>query len=331
MSVSSDVIVKLDDRVLLMSAALAATRYPEQEQVSKPHGTHAHARATRKRLAQWAEHDAVKSLQSLLDQKAPLEALFSLALTLRLPGGTLEKPPRWMPPGWDAQLADFYAAAELPQWWASEGAHWQKALADSQQMFSNIRYKSFFQPYIGEIRERLIFIPNVSYPTDYEIGLRLASEIVCIIPPRVAWGDNPPWPFSEDPAHLYRASLVAFGRQLMTAYLRANAERIGSLDDNPLPVTDKYKALYPTWYEQFTNLFVAGAVAIFLEDHVSQAEANAYVLMERKYKGLEILPGVINVFRHYLRELETGRYQTLLDLLPNFSKRLRIANKLVSL
>ena len=117
----------------------------------------------------------------------------------------------------------------------------------------------------------------------------------------------------------------------MSSYLRAHAEQLGDLNENPLPITDKIRALYPTWTEQFANLFVAGAVAIYLEDHVSQAEANAYVLLERKMRGLEILPGVIHVLRHYLRELETGRYQTLLDLLPNFSRRLRIANKIVSL
>ncbi len=331
MPVASDVIVKLDDRVRLMSAVLAATQYPEKEQVGKPHGTHAHARATRKQMSAFSDHPAARALQALFGQGAPLEAVLSLALMLRLPDGRIEKPPRWMPPRWDDQLNRFYADSGLAQWWASESAPWQRALEESQRTFEAIQYKPFFQPYIGEIKERLIFIPNISYPTDYEIGLRLTNDLVCIVPPRVAWGDNPPWPFAEDPAHLYRASLVAYGRLLMSGYLRANAERIGNLDENPLPVTDKYKSIYPTWAEQFTNLFVAGAVAIFLEDHVSQAEANAYVLMERKFKGLEVLPGVINVFRHYLRELETGRYTTLLDLLPNFSKRLRIANKLVSL
>ncbi len=118
---------------------------------------------------------------------------------------------------------------------------------------------------------------------------------------------------------------------LMDAYLRAHADRIIELAQTPLPVTDHYRTLYPTWGEQFAHLFVAGAVAIFLEDHVSQAEANAYVLMERKVSGLEVLPGVIAVFRRYLRELESGRYTSLLDMLPNFSKQLKVANKIVSL
>src|SRR5438067_1265670 len=128
MSASSDVLVKLDDRVRLMSAVLAATKYPEKEQVGKPHGTHAHARATRKQMSAFVSHEAAQALQALSAQGAPLEAIFSLALMLRLPDGKIEKPPRWMPPHWDERLNHFYDDSHAAQWWASESAPWQKAL-----------------------------------------------------------------------------------------------------------------------------------------------------------------------------------------------------------
>ncbi len=329
MTVSSDVSVKLDDRVRLMSAALAATRYPEQAQSRRPHGTHAHARATRKHLTAYADHQAIRALQNLLDQGAPLEAIFTLALVLR--DGKIDKPPRWMPPDWDDQLRRFQAAADLAQWWQEEEVAWQKALTDATKMFAPVNFKPFLQPFLGEITERLIFIPNISYPTDQELGLRLGGDLVCIAPPRLAWGDSPPWPYDEDPAHIYRSALTQYGRLLMVNFLRAHADQIAEVAETPLPITDQFKALYPTWAEQFANLFVAGAVAIYLEDHVSQAEANAYVLMERKVHGLEMLPGVISVFRRYTTELESGRYTGLIDLLPNFSKQLRIANRIVTL
>ncbi len=314
-----------------MSAALAATRYPAQAQAGHPHGTHAHARATRKQVSAFADHDAVRALQKLLDDGAPLEALFTLALVLRFPNGRVERPPRWMPSGWDEQLNRFYADSELAQWWQSEDAPWQQAFSEASRMFETVQFKPFLQPYLGEIRERLIFIPNISYPTDHELGFRLGSDLVCIAPPRLAWGDSPPWPFDEDPAHIYRSALAPYTRLLMTIYLRDHADEIADAAQTPLPVTDQFVSLHPSWADQFVHLFTAGAVAIYLEDHVSPAEASAYVLMERKVQGLEILPGVINVLRHYVRELESGRYHTLLDLLPNFSRRLKVANKIASL
>lgn len=335
MSGTSDVCVKLDDRVRLMSAVLAATRYPQDEQTRHLHGTHAHARATRKHVSAFAEHDAVRTLQTLLDENSPLEAIYMLSLLLPFPDSAIDKPqrklPRWMPPGWDAQLNDFFAVSGLAEWWQGDAAAWQKSVDDATRVFENVQFKPFLQPYLGEIREQFVFIPNISYPTEHELGFRLGSDLVAIVPPRLAWGDSPPWPYDEDPAHVYRAALEQYARLLMSAYLREHAEQIAAVAKKPLPISDQFAALYPTWADQFTALFVAGAVAIYLEDHVSPAEASAYVLMARKVHGLAILPGVINVLRHYRGELETGKYKTLLDLLPNFARRLKVANRIISL
>lgn len=327
----TDVSVKLDDRVRLMSAVLSVTTYPDQVQAARPHGTHLHARATRKRLMPFAKHEAVQTMQSLLEQGAPLEAMYMLALLLHLPDGKVDRPPRWMPSGWDAQLADFYVKAGLTAWWDEEKAVWEKSVHDAASTFKPFALKPFLKPFVGDIKETFLFIPNISYPTDQTIGVRLGDLLVCIAPPRLAWGDSAPWPYDEDPAHLYHVSIFEFGRLLMMNFLRAHAEQIAEVMQQPLPVTEQFAALYPTWGEQFTHLFTAGASAIYLEDHVSAREANAFVLMERKVRGLEMLPGVINVLRRYLREQEAGRYQSVIDLLPSFARQMRVANRIVSL
>jgi len=326
-----DVTVRLDDRVRLMSAVLSATRFPEVSQQRKPHGTHAHARATRKQLSALRNHEAVTGMQNLLDQGAPLEAMFTLALLMRWPELTVEKRPRWVPPNWDEKLRDFFTRADLATWWKEEDQAWQKSLNDTIKVFQNVRLKPFFKPYIGEVTEKLVFIPNISYPTDQELGLRLGDTLVAIVPPRLAWGDSPPWPFDEDPAHVYRAAITQFGRMLMLAFLRAHGDKIAEAALTPLPVGDQFQVMYPTWEEQFASVFVAAAVAIYLEDHVSKAEANAYVLMERKVRGMTVLPGAVNVLRRYLAEYEAGRYKDFVEFLPVFPKQLRIAAKIVTL
>lgn len=330
MPTTSDVCVKLDDRVRLMSAVLAATSYPHDAQARQPHGTHAHARATRKHMSAYADHPAARTLQMLLDEDSPLEAIYMLALLLRFPDRRIAKPPAWMPPDWDLQLNDFYAVSRLAEWWHSDAADWQKCLDDSTRVFEGAAFKPFLRPFLGDIKNQLVFIPNISYPADQELGFRLRSDLVCIVPPRLAWGDSPPWPYDEDPAHVYRAALTQYGRLLINTYLRNHAAEVAAAE-TPLPVSDHFRALHPSWQAQFASVLVAGLVAIYLEDYVNQPEASAYVLMQRKVHGLEILPGVINVLRHYLREQESGRYQTLLDLLPNFSRRLKVANRIMSL
>lgn len=328
---TSDIIVTLDDRVRLMSALLAATRYPEQAQHKRPHGTHAHARASRKYLAPFASHEAATTLQSLLEQGAPLEALFALALMLRPPDCAIDKPPRWMPSGWNEQICDFQTCAKLAQWWQHEDAAWSKALADTRAILETMSLKPFLQPFVGEIKERFVFVPSILYPTDQELAFRLGGDLVAIIPPRLAWGDSAPWPFHEDPAHIYRAAIMAYAAPLMNAYLRANAAKLDDIAQHPLPVSDALKAAYPHWADQFSMIFTAGVVAIYLEDHVSPAEANAFILMEKKVKGLDVLPGTVSVLRRYLADVDSGRYASLFDFLPGFSRQLRVAQRIVTL
>ncbi len=327
----SDVSVKLDDRARLMSAALAATRFPDVAQDRRPHGTHAHARATRKFVSAFKSHDAITALQTLLDQRAPMEALFTLALVMRMPDFSVERPPRWMPARWNEMLRDFYERADLTHWWEETSEEWTKAVEDSTRMFTGIQFKPFLSQFIGDIQERFFFMPNICYPGDQELGVRLGNDLVAIIPPRLAWGDSPPWPYDEDPAYIYRTALAQYGRSLLMNYLRIHSNKIAEIAQTPLPVGDQFQSMYPTWQEQFTNLFVAGAAAIYLEDHMSKAEADAYVLMERKVRGITILPGMISVLRRYLNEKAAGRYESLIDFLPMFPRQLKVANRIVAL
>jgi len=324
----TDVTVKIDDRARLLSAALSATRYPELAQKRRPHGTHSHARSTSKQLAPFADHAAVQDLQGLLDQGAPLEALFTLIMTTRLPDLTIERPPRWMPANWGDKLRDFMQRAALTQWWQDEDGAWMKAREDAARMFESISFKPFLYPFVAE---NLVFVPNISFPTDQELGLRLGRDLVCIAPPRLAWGDSPPWPYNEDPTHVYRAALSQYAKMLMIGYLRAHADVVADASKNPIQMGDQGRIKYPTWQDQFAALFVAGAVAIFLEDHVNKAEASAYVLMERKTNNLTVLPAVIAVLRRYMNEREAGKFGSLLDFLPVFPKQLRVTTKIQAL
>jgi hypothetical protein len=314
-----------------MSAVMAATDWPEKAQERQPHGTHAHSRATRKYLDAFKSHEAVQGMQSLLNQGAPLEAMFTFAVQLSWPSLEIAELPRWVPPNWNIHLRDFYEKTNLAKWWKDEEVVWKNSVTESEKIFKGISFKPFLKPFLGDISEKLVFIPNISFPTDHEVGVRHNQELWCIAPPRLAWGDSPPWPFDEDPGHVYRAALGQYGRILMLAYLRANADKIASVTETPLPVSDQFRARYPTWQEQFTNLFVAASCALYLEKTISKAEANAYVLMERKTNGMVILPGMVSVLRRYQNEMETGRYKDLLDFLPVFPKQLRVANKIVAL
>jgi hypothetical protein len=333
MSDQSDVSVRLDDRIRLMSAVLAATDFPDKSQQRKRHGTHAHARATRKVLADHIDHPAVQATQSLLDQGTPLEALFTLVLLMSWPELNIGTLPRWAPAGYNAHLRDFLVQTRLMEFWQTENAVWEKAYKEAGRVFAKLKIKDFFKPFLGEIREQLVFIPSISYPTDYDIGVRLPSELICVAPPPLAWGDSPPWPYDERTmvTHSYQAAMTVYARMLLLSYLRGNAEQLAEAAKNELPVTDQFKAQHPSWEDQFAALFVMAAVAMYFETHVSDIEYKSYVLMQKKAYGMALLPGTVSVLRRYLQEFSNNKYTNLLEFLPVFPKQLRVAQKIVTL
>jgi hypothetical protein len=319
------VLVGVDDRIRLMSAMLAITDWPERAQHNKGHRPHAHARSTTKWLAGYESHYAVQCTQWLLNQNAPPEALFAFILKCDWPSMEIANPPRWMPQYWNYYLRDIYERAYLQNLWDQDANSWRKAEVEADSLMRVAGFYEFLQPFVGEIQEQMIYMANVSYPSDFAIGVRVGWDLICIGPPRIAWGDNPPWPFDEDPAHVYSSSLSEYARLLMLAYLRQNAEKISPITRKELPVSDEFRQMHPTWGDQFMELFVPGLVALYLEEQVSPQEAKAFILMEKKSRGLTILPGVVSVLQRYLNEYEEGRFSSFADFLPYFPRHLRIA------
>jgi hypothetical protein len=323
--------VVIDNRARLMSAVLAATDWPDKAQEQKMHRPHAHARNTTKHVAEYSHHPAVADAQSLLDKNAPLEALFTYALKLTWPDlEDIQRPP-WVPDDWNDHLRDFYEATQLADWWQEEHDEWQKAQQGAETLLKDVDFYAFLRPFVGEVVEELVFMPNISYPSERSVGLRVGGQLICIAPPRIAWGDNPPWPFDEDAAHVYQHALSVYARLLMLTYLRQHAQEVAPVAQKPLSVGQAFKDAHPTWGDQFTELFAASAVALFLETHVSKKEAEAYVLMQNKAKGLKVLPGAVHVLRRYLQEQADGRYQTFIHYLPSFPSHLRVAKSISSL
>ncbi|MFC1959879.1 hypothetical protein ACFLYO_04135 [Chloroflexota bacterium] len=323
--------VEIDDRVRLMSALLAMTSWPEDEQTRKPHGTHAHARGTRRFLLAQAKHPAVLILQALLDRGVPLSAIYGYIMMLSWPGLAGEDLPNWAPPTWPRHLLDFYSKSELIQWWNNEKAVWNSSETQALKMFNGTDLRGFLKPFVGAFEDDLLFVPNVCYPSDQEIGIAIPGQLCCVVPPRIAWGDNPPWPFDEDPTHIFRAALLQYGLLLMKRYLHAHEDVLTAASQKKLPIGRQLTAAYPTWEEQFLALFGAGLVAIYLEDAVNTQEAEAYVLMEKKAQGLTELPGVVSVLRRYLQGYEEGKYAEFADFLPHFGKHLRVAKTITAL
>lgn len=333
---SQPVKVLLDDRIRLLSAVLSVTNFPQKAQERKRHHAHAHARATMKYLHDNGHHEhvAVKGLQTMLDNGVSLESLFGVVYQCAFPYMTITHPPKWIPENWTLSLWDFYQDTDLKTFWElpQQNRAWEDALTQSTNIFGSITFHAFLKPFFGEIPQEMVFVPNIGYPADNEVGFKTEKQLVSIVPPPLAWGESPPWPFDEETniTHSYRAGLAQYIRLLLTDYLRQHAEKVAEASQKELPITEQLKAQYPTWEAQFIALFISGAVAIYLEDHVNKAEAESFALMEKRARGMSILPATISVMRRYMQE-HGNRFQTLADFLTVFPTQLRVAKKIVTM
>lgn len=328
---TSDVTVRLDDRIRLVSAVLALTTYPEKIQAEHPHGSHPHARTYRRQFKEHMSHPAVTGMQSLLDNGAPLEAMFTLVAHLPFPTFAVGGLPKWVPTDWNKHLADFYEVTNLKTWWQAESSPWDEAMSQCQAAFKDVDFKTFLTKFMGTVTEDFVFQPNISYPSHLDLGMRVGkNELIAVCPPRLAWGDSNPWPYEEDIHYLHGASLAQYIRLILVPYLRENAESVGEAAQNELPVSDKFRAEFPTWGDQFVNIFLMGTVAIYLEEQ-DEREGAAYLQQKVKRDGVTILPGAVSVLKRYLQEKDSGKFNELADFMPVFPKQLKVAKRIMSL
>ncbi|MCU0477078.1 MAG: hypothetical protein MUC99_13440 [Anaerolineae bacterium] len=221
-SAAPDVTVRLDDRVRMMAALVAATSYPADVQRIRPHGAHPHAKTTRKAVTALADSPAVQQVQTLLDHQTPLGTLFTLALHLKPDQYEPLRPlPGWAPENFAHNVREFSKRGHLGVWFTKERAVWETAERQLKRVFEKVAFKPLLEKFFGTVGEKLVFIPNVLYPSEREILLAYDNELVCIAPPPLAWGDNPPWEY-DDPSmvyYSYKCALGGYGRLLLDRLL----------------------------------------------------------------------------------------------------------------
>lgn len=294
MTTASDIDIVIDDHIRLIGALLAATTWPDDAQRRRPHGTHAHARATRRQVTPFRGHPAVIVLQALLDRGVALEAICAAAVS--------DAPrPDWLPADWPTLLDDFGAQAGLAAWWRGEAADWGASAEQARRVFAEVRLKPFLTPIFGDVSARLAFMPNLLYPADRELGVAGDNRLLALIPPPLAWGDSPPWPYDEDPAHTVRVTVAQFIHLLTNALLDAHGADV----TDAAPFTDLARGrmgrVYAAadWPALFRDLFVPALTALYLEQAFSAGESRAYVLMERRTHKLESLDTMIALLRDF--------------------------------
>jgi hypothetical protein len=317
--------------VRTLATLLALTTWPEQEQAYKPHGVHAHAKAVRNALGKLENHPAVIQMQEALESGRGLDEIFSFINALSWPGMRARSAdlPGWCPEDWASNLRDFVNANRVRDVWEHDKSAWLDAEEQARTaLASGGDPGDLLGRFFGSQSIDFVFQPNLCYPTADTIGFRAGKSLMCICPPPVAWGNNPPWPYDDNPAETYREAFSTYARVLVREFFGSHPEAATVVRHSKLPVPNTFLARYPDWFDQFSVLLVSGLTALALRQSYNAQEEAAYVVMAHKAHGFQILPAVVDVLRHYVEEQAARKYVNFADYLPAFFNALRVAERM---
>lgn len=284
--------VAIEDRARLLTAVLAASDWPQEEQEQLTHAVHPHAKQTRQFVQAYRSHPAVIGVNQALLNGVSLEELFSTVLRSTWP--TFE-PAEDLPnvlqiKPWLHSLADFLQESAIAtEFWPQHEGVWQTAVSALEAIFEDSPLPQFLERLQKQsLDQNIVVMPNLVFPALSPVLATSQDQLLLLLPPPKAVGESPPWPFDEDPA--WAAATVCHE---LTGYLLAQ------------PLAKLSRVQRQTIHH--------AAVTLCLAQAFDESEAQAYLLRVKKEHNLPDLPDVVAKLRDYL---ENGR--TVADLTTLF-------------
>ncbi len=300
----STLTVRTDARARNLSALLAATDWPDQEQRPLPRGVHPQAAMLRKHVGPYRTHAAAAYVQNALVANSDPSALFARAL-----GDD---------PALNGHLRSFAGSAGLAAFWAEHDPAWAQAVSEVQAHVNALNFEGFLTELFDAAPTELIIHPNIAYPTTHSFGLLVDGQAYSIMPPRKAVGESKPWPFGDDRDYVVRLVVHDFVQAQLLALLARQPELLPVGENNDL-LPESFRAEFPTWQKQMVELFAYAAQIIFL-NRLEDGAGDAFTVFERRTRKLVILPGVVDEVTNYIagRGLSPA-YATPATYLPRFA------------
>lgn len=276
----SELVVTIDERARLVTAVLAVSHWPGQEQAQLTHAVHPHAKQTRQFLAPFASHAAVLRTNEMLAAGVPLGTLFAAALRASWPDFVPQEAlPEGIPASCLVELADFARqTAVASHYWPQHNALWQEALNDLNGIFDARLLPDFIAHATGQpLRQTIHVLPNLLYPCLSSVLAETGVALYLLPPLPKAVGESPPWPYREGPD----VTLAEAATQLLTHTLQ--------------------DALATTGPDQ-RQLLLHAAITLFLEEALGEADAISYLVRIKRQFRLPSLPLVVEQLRQALAE-----------------------------
>ncbi len=296
--------VQTDPRARALSAALAATDWPEREQRPKPRGVHPQAAALRRHLQPFRSHPTTVYFQNALYANQDPLPLFTRALS-----GEAEL---------SSHLRQFSETAGLDSYWAEHHAAWTEAVAEVETHIAGVDFASALLEACGVAPNEMIILPNLSFPTGLSFGINAAGKTYSLMPPRKAVGESPPWPFRDDRDHVLKLAINDFCLSVLDDFFDQHQGLLPEASAASYQLPMPFRAMHPTWPRQVAKLYTYGVTSVFL-NHTEAGEGDALILYDSRTKNLPLLPKVVASVSNYLSSENHGTQSDLAEYLPKLA------------
>lgn len=273
-----EVSVRVDERVRLVAAVLAAGDWPRLEQNNRgAHAVHPQAKAVRRFMREHAQHPAVIAANRYLAEGVSVAELFAVAVRCNWPDFNPLAPLPQQLSEWPEQLAALRAATTMStHFWPDQERFWSEAVADLQEIFADQLLPTFLEQLLRRPLTATIFIaPNLLYPALETLTVASEESYYLLIPPPKAVGESPPWPYRDEEEGVLATACY----HLLSLVL---AEPLAAL---------------PPEHESCLR---HAATALFLERSVDETAARFYLLTRRQEGRLKGLPDTLAALRLFL-------------------------------
>lgn len=329
----SDIFVRTDNRLRLITSILALTGYSEMEQRIESHELHPIFLETIKWLEPFKEYEAITSMRDILNSGVQPSPFFHYVLSLSWPdfSSTRTVSSKYIGEDYKLRLKEFSEATRITELWKKQEPAWKSLESDVQEALANVSLKSYLQKIFGTLDGTLVFYPNPLVPRLISAAASNEEEIFCIIRlPEKAVSESaktsegePIGSYSENSVWTKISAFHEFNHYLLEQAFIKDKDYVEKAKEIAVekPVLEQYRVSYHEWENMFAEFITFGFTYLFLEENEGSRVADTYLERVEKKTGLTILTSLIDGLREYLEKHSTGEFIKITTYLPEFLKR----------
>jgi hypothetical protein len=222
-------------------------------------------------------------------------------------------------------LRRFYEDTEIGLFWARTDDLWCEVQEDCHGCLQRSGLDEFLELLFGAVPYQMVLAPNPLDPPTFGFGPDDGTTAYCIWgPPNVPLNSQEPVRYARYGHELAYMAFHEFAHSLWDNSRKQYPALIDRTRSLGAAMTLKgwFPKMYSTWEEQFDEIFIRAATALYHEQLEGEAAARAILDKEKKEFGIDVIDRMFGCLQQYLSARRCGECHSLREYLPVLAEEL---------